>query len=376
MYFETSEYQARAERLRSELNARNLDAILIDDCEATAYYFNYDTSVSFYRAGFIPARGETFFVLRSLDVAPLTERAWFKDIVGYPDTEDPVRFIAEQLRRRGLDRARIGVDFTSHALTVRAFEALKRELPQAVFVDLDALLWKMRKLKSKAEIERLRKMAAINDVTMQEIVKAVKPGYTDRDALCLAVESLGRHGADPGSLALITAGKGWGFLHGNIHENPLQEGDVLSIELYPRFKGYSSRIMRCVVVGDIPAKLGQLSKKIIELQDKQIAAMKPGAIAKDVDRIMRQGALDAGIREDYTNVTGYTLGYYSSRLMRASDFTWAFLPNAEWVLQEGMVFHMYASGGGLSISETVLVGPNGGERLNKLERQLFSSNDA
>ena len=33
---------------------------------------------------------------------------------------------------------------------------------------------------------------------------------------------------------------------------------------------------------------------MIELQDKQIASMQPGAIAKDVDRIMRQGALDAG----------------------------------------------------------------------------------
>ncbi|MER9946433.1 hypothetical protein NKJ70_31950, partial [Mesorhizobium sp. M0092] len=72
----------------------------------------------------------------------------------------------------------------------------------------------------------------------------------------------------------------------------------------------------------------------------------------------------------------YTLGYYSSRLIRGSDFTWVFLPNSEWTLKEGMVFHMYTSAGGIAISETVLVGPNGGERLTKTERRLFSSNES
>jgi Xaa-Pro dipeptidase len=116
-----------------------------------------------------------------------------------------------------------------------------------------------------------------------------------------------------------------------------------------------------------------LSRKMIELQDKQIAAMKPGAKAKDVDRILRQGALDAKLREQYTNITGYTLGYYSDFLIRGSDFTWVFLPNSEWILEEGMVFHMYASAGGIAISETVLVGPNGGELLTATGRKLFSS---
>ncbi|MBW5434059.1 aminopeptidase P family protein [Bradyrhizobium canariense] len=375
MRFENREYQARVERLRAELRARKLDVLLVDDCETTAYYFNYDVSVSFYRAGFIPVEREPFFVLRSLDVAPLAERTWIKDIVGYADWETPATVIAEQFRRRGLDRARIGVDLTSHGLTVQTFEALKRELPQAEFVDVDALPWKMRKLKSKAELENLRSAAAVTDATMQEIVKAVKPGFTEREAARIALDGYLRHGGDPGPLGVITVGRGWNFLHGNLHDTPLQQGDVLHVELLPRVEGYSSRLMRNVVLGDIPPELEVQSRKMIELQDMQIAAMKPGAIAKDVDRIMRQGAIDAGLRKDYTNNTGYTLGYYSSRLMRAGDFTWVFLPNSEWVLEEGMVFHMCTSARGIAISETVVVGLNGAERLSKLERRLFSSNE-
>ncbi len=375
MQFEENEIQSRVERLRSELRVRNLDALLIDDGDATAYFAGFETSLSYYRAGLIPKDGEAFFVLRSLDVAPLRERTWIKDIVGYPDWEHPAAAIANKIRERGLDRSRIGIDLISHALSVQMFEALKRELPNVEFVDVDGLPWKMRKIKSPPELEKLRRACAINDATMQEIIHAAKPGITEREAARMAVEAYVRLGGDPGHYGIITAGRGWDFLHGHLHDTPLQEGDVLHLELIPRFEGYGSRMMRCVVLGDIKPELEALSTKIIDLQDSQIAAMKPGAKAKDVDRILRQGALDAGIRAQYTNITGYTLGYYSDYMIRASDFTWVFLPNSEWTLEEGMVFHMYTSAGGIAISETVLVGPNGGERLTKTERKLFSSND-
>lgn len=375
MPFEQTEIQSRIARLRAELRERKLDAILIDDGEATAYFAGFETSLSFYRAGVIPTDGEPFFVLRSLDVAPLRERTWIKDIVGYPDWEHPATAMATKIRERGLERSRIGIDLVSHALTVKMFDALKRELPHVEFVDVDSLPWKLRKIKSPAELDNLRKACAINDATMQEIIDAARPGITEREAARMAVEAYVRMGGDPGHYGIITSGRGWDFLHGHLHDTPLKEGDVLHLELIPRFEGYGSRMMRCVVLGDIPPKLEALSNTMIELQDKQIAAMKPGAKAKDVDRILRQGALDAGIREQYTNITGYTLGYYSDYMIRASDFTWVFLPNSEWTLEEGMVFHMYTSAGGIAISETVLVGPNGGERLTKIERKLFTSND-
>ncbi|UPJ94927.1 aminopeptidase P family N-terminal domain-containing protein [Bradyrhizobium sp. 172] len=155
--------------------------------------------MSFYRACFIPAQAEAFFVLRSLDVAPLSERASMKDIIGYPDWKDPVTAIAEKIRQRGYDRARLGIDLTSHALTVQTFEALKRELPHVEFVD--GLPWKMRKLKSKPG-------SAINDAVMQEIVTAAEPGLTEREALRMVVEATLRYGGDGASPVVTSARAG------------------------------------------------------------------------------------------------------------------------------------------------------------------------
>jgi Xaa-Pro dipeptidase len=145
------------------------------------------------------------------------------------------------------------------------------------------------------------------------------------------------------------------------------------MELVPQVRGYSARIMRPTAIGKPSPAHTETARKLIEIQDRQLRAMKPGAVAKDVDRICREGVLAAKLRDSYDNATGYTLGYYAPWSPRTSDFTRLFVPGASWVLEAGMVFHMYVSGAGLSFSETVLVTDDGAERLTRSERILFTA---
>ena len=118
--------------------------------------------------------------------------------------------------------------------------------------------------------------------------------------------------------------------------------------------------------------LTAVAETLIALQDAQIAAMVPGAWARDVDAILREGAVAAGLRPDYVNNTGYTLGYYFDQAPRSSDFTRRFTADADWRLEAGMVFHMYTSAtAGIAFSETVHVTPQGPELLTTTERRLF-----
>ena len=103
-----------------------------------------------------------------------------------------------------------------------------------------------------------------------------------------------------------------------------------------------------------------------------IAAMVPGAEARAVDAIMREGVVGAGLRRDYANNTGYRLGYYFEQAPRTSDFTRLFTADADWRLEAGMTFHMYASvDAGVAFSETVLVNDSGPERLTRTGRRRF-----
>ena len=180
-------------------------------------------------------------------------------------------------------------------------------------------------------------------------------------------------GGDPGHVGLIAAARGWDFLHAPLDDDPLKQGDVLHLELVSRYRGYDARMMRCVALGPVDAARQAAAQTLIALQDAQIAAMKPGALASDVDAVLRRGVVEAGLRTDYLNITGYTLGYYSKLPIRSSDFTRTFSPASRWKIEPGMTFHIYASAQGVAISETVLVRAKGAERLTKLKRCVFSS---
>lgn len=163
----------------------------------------------------------------------------------------------------------------------------------------------------------------------------------------------------------------WDFLHGEIQDAPLKPGDMVHLELTPRVEGYGARIMRCVSVGPVDAARQQAAAALALLQDRQIAAMRAGAIAADVDAILRQGVVREGLWPSYGNITGYTLGLYAPQTPRTSDFTRILHPEAAWKLEAGMVFHVYASAVGVALSETVLVTEGAAERLTGTARGIL-----
>jgi Xaa-Pro dipeptidase len=79
------------------------------------------------------------------------------------------------------------------------------------------------------------------------------------------------------------------------------------------------------------------------------------------------------LAEQYPNTTGYTLGCVT--VPRTSDFTRIFVPTADWLLEDGMVFHMYLSARGASISETVVVTAAGARRLSQLPRRVLEAGE-
>lgn len=371
--FTREEYEARLTRLRQAMQEAGIAAMLIDDAEILAYYTGHERSVSFYRACIIPLAGEPLMVLRSLDVAPFEEACWFRRHLAYADTDDAIAAVVCGISSMELTEAAIGFDSGSHAMSVETYDRLRATLPNARFVKLPGLPWELRLRKSAAEIALTRRAAGIADAVMGEIAAQVHEGTTERQWSAYAARRFIELGGTPGHVGPITVGRGWGFLHGHLHDTPLARGDLLHLELVPRFHGYSARLMRGIAIGGASAAQRQAAETLRTLQELQFAAMHPGARTGDVDAILRNGVLRAGLREHYDNITGYTLGYYSQQPLRSSDFTRVFRPNAEWILEEGMMFHMYTSAQGIAFSETMLVTSRGAERLTVIDRKLFET---
>ncbi len=370
--FSRAEYDDRIGRLRKVMTDRDLDAVIADETEMLNYFTGFSISENLYRAVVIPREGSPLMIVRKLDEQPFLNAAWFDRRRTFHDLEDSIVALSEVLAELGAGAGRVGLDMNSYCMTASRFRQLEGLLGDATFVDLNDVMRSLRLRKSPKEIELMRKAAWIADESMRRAIAAAGPGASSRTAANVASNSFMELGADFGRTGPITVGRGWNFLHGKPSTEPMQPGDILHIELVPKFNGYCSRLMRPAVMGEPSQELRDASAKLIALQDEQIAAMVPGARAGDVDAILRKGAVEQGLRPDYVNNTGYTLGYYFEQAPRTSDFTRLFTADADWILEAGMTFHMYTSASaGIAFSETVHVTDNGPERLTKTERRLF-----
>ena len=370
-YFDAGEFSARIERLRTRMRSADVDVALFDEIEAMTWLSGFGNSENRWRCVGVPVEGEPFFLIRALDASPCRQRSWITDVPTFRDWEDPLPVLAKALEARGLHKARIGLDFGSYCMPIARFAAVQKALPGAQFIDLSNVVWELRLTKSPAEIALLRRAAGVADQAMVIAAAACVRAASQRDAAKAAAAAFVELGADPSHPGPIAAGRGWDFLHGHLEDTLLAAGDVVHIELTPRIAGYSARLMRCAVVGEPMQELVDAASMLRELQDRQIAAMRPGAIAGEVDAILRVGVLDSGLRASFDNISGYTLGFYAQAGPRTSDFTRIFHPGATWRIEPRMVFHMYASAQGASFSETVLVTSDGPERLTRLPRELI-----
>ncbi len=369
--FDAVEFAERVERLRRAMHAAGVEVALFDEIESMTWLAGYGNSENRWRCVGIPLYGEPFFLIRALDAGACRERTWIDDVRTFSDWENPLLVLAAALARRGLESARIGLDFGSYGMSVGRFHQLREALPAASLVDLGDIVWQLRLRKSPAELVLLRRAANISDRAMESAAASCQPGATQRDVAATASAAFYELGADAGLPGPISTGSGWDFLHRHPTDMPFAMGDVIHIELTPRVQGYGARLMRCVVIGSPSQALRDAANQLRDLQERQIEAMRPGAFAADVDAILRQGVLKAGLRPSFDNISGYTLGLYATAGPRTSDFTRCFYPHARWQLEPDMVFHMYASAQGVSWSETVLVTESGPERLTQLPRTLF-----
>ena len=366
-----AEFERRLAAARALMAERDFVALLADQTETIFYYTGFDLSEIIYRALVLPREGETFVVVRGVDAPSFEEHSFADRGIGYLDWDDPLEALAAELGRRRLSRGRIGLDLDSYGMTPRRFDRLRALLPEVEFVDVGEFFLEARVVKCEAEIAWMQKAADVADRGLAAAVSALGPGRRQRDGIAAASAEYVLAGADTGRVGFVTGGRGANFFHRPIGEAPLERHDIVHFEFAPRVKGYCARMMRSVIVGEATAGQSEIARQLVELQDRQLAAMRPGVAACEVDAILRDEVLARGLRKSYENATGYALGHVPWASPRTSDLHRRITPAAKWRLEPGMVFHMIATGSGIAFSESVHVREDGPRRLGRSERRLF-----
>nr|WP_113867567.1 Xaa-Pro peptidase family protein [Brenneria salicis]NMN92099.1 Xaa-Pro dipeptidase [Brenneria salicis ATCC 15712 = DSM 30166]RBP61150.1 Xaa-Pro dipeptidase [Brenneria salicis ATCC 15712 = DSM 30166]RLM30175.1 creatininase [Brenneria salicis ATCC 15712 = DSM 30166] len=369
--FTPEEYHQRVEIVRAYMRQKNIELLIVDQTEFLYYLTGFGISENLYRACLLTLQDAPVMIFRAMDAHTFQENSWVTDTVTFSDWQDPLNVLIDTITERGWETLNIGVDFDSYIMTVKRFNRLQSAFPQRTLLDSSGVLGELRECKSQKEIGYIAIAAQVADVALSAACAGLKTGETQRAAATIVHQVFMENGLDSYRYGIITTGIGNSFLHGNLHDHALAEGDIVHTELLPILHGYSARLMRPIIIGKASQRQREIAEQLITIQDTQFAAMRPGVVAKEVDAIAHDAVLAGGLRDDYASITGYNLGYYPISTPHTSDFSRVFLPNAEWRLKPGMVFHMYIYAQGLAFSETIAITEQGHQRLTQAPRQLF-----
>jgi len=178
--FTREEYEGRVERVRAEMQRRECDALIVDSIESINYLTGFTISGTRYQACLVFLDRDPVMVLRSLDEQTLVDSTWLSDYVLFGDSEDPVRTVAQGLKKFGVVGGRVGLELDSNFLTVKLFHQIQGALPDVVPIDFSEVVWDLRLHKSPAEVELIRRAAWIASEAMTRVMDSVARGVGER----------------------------------------------------------------------------------------------------------------------------------------------------------------------------------------------------
>ncbi|HZD73628.1 MAG TPA: M24 family metallopeptidase [Actinomycetota bacterium] len=194
--------------------------------------------------------------------------------------------VAEELRRRGLDRARVGVTGLATSIPHGQFEELRRLLPEVGFRDLGRALDQIRWVRSEEELAWLRRSAELTDRACELLEARIRPGLTEHDLVNTIHEAFLPSGGQAGLHFLAATSMTepdrfvpWQFPTART----LRRGDVVITEITVRWWGYGAQIHRPFAVAAEPtARYRELFEVAHECFRRVRDTLRPGATSKDV----------------------------------------------------------------------------------------------
>ena len=263
----------------------------------------------------------------------------------------------------------LGVE--SSSLTLKQRDSLAEKLPQWTIRGIGDSVESLRMIKDKYEVESIRKAvkAAVKGFAL--IRCGLKPEQTEIEIRNDLEYAMRRFGADDKSFDSIVA---VGFRAALPHAVPtakrVEEAELLLVDWGAKCEGYVSDLTRTLVTAPKPTlKFRKVYDAVLTAQKRAIAAIRPGEIAENIDRVARKSLEDAGFGKLFTHGLGHGIGLEVHEGKR-------FCQGSRTILQPGMVMTVepgvYIPGwGGIRIEDDVLVTKDGCEILYAMSLKEF-----
>lgn len=299
-------------RVYAEIEQGPYDALILMAPESIPYFtgfFNFDIRQLIERFHFViwPRHGDPAFVAIDRRASVLTpEDTFITDIRSYEgEGLDCVRAVADVLRDKKITRGRVGIE-GRHFASVHLVELQKR-FPDLRFEDALPFVEHLRSVRTPAEIELISRFARLTVDAIETAFREAKPGDTERAvASRMCYEAL-RHGAEAVSFCFLGSGPRSGRFHGVATDAPIPTGTLLKVDFGAVLDGYFSDLAREVVVGTATPRQRDMHAKVMEVNRRIVAAIRPGMKASEAFRIGKDVYRQMGLEFKWS-ILGHGIG--------------------------------------------------------------------
>ena len=308
-----SEFESRRDVILKSLKERKVDAIFVYGDEYRKENLRYVSNVwpLFERGAAVFSDVADPIVLCAPEGIELTrEMSAWQDIRIVPDflcvtVPDEIEYplavftsfkkVAEELREKGCALSKLGVvglDAMSEALVNSLRSSFGAEL-----VDMNDLLFDMRKVKSENEIACLREAARIADAAYKVFMSSDIIGLTEMQAAGIIEGAARKEGAEHIIFNVMGSGERTNTIIGRPAYKVIEDGDMIMCALAVQYEGYVATCEVPFAVGNYSAETKRVLDVLIKASSAGIAQLRPGNPMKNFVKAVREVFRTEGLSE-------------------------------------------------------------------------------
>jgi Xaa-Pro aminopeptidase len=313
IFIPKSEYMERVQRAAKLIERDGLDALIVNGNEADyanpRYFSGYWPL--FERAGVaISAGGDAALMCGPESKHFAGDRSKLDKLFvlkAYRESADPAypEFQADTFhdvfKAIGVTGKKLRIGVASYLDTsVVIMQEIKDAFPEAEIVRSDHIMVELRRIKSANEIACLREGYRIAELATHQVIKEIRPGMTELQAVGIAQRMIYENGAEYEGLPMYVFSEA-STRHAISRSSyrKIEKGDIVQLNLSAKIDGYSAAVGYPIVLGKLEGKRRDVVLFGLEAHKWTEKQVKAGVFAADIAKGFYKFYEDGGYKDNF-----------------------------------------------------------------------------
>ena len=175
------------------------------------------------------------------------------------------------------------VGFEENYITYATYKEYMYKYRINNFVETENIIEKQRAIKDEEEISNISKACMITDKCFEHLTQFIKKGMTEKEIAKEVERFFKTNGAEGLAFdTIVASGTNSSKPHAVPTDRKIQSGDVITIDMGCRYKGYCSDMTRTVFVDYVDEEVKKVYDLVLKNQNQTIGEMREGMSCKNI----------------------------------------------------------------------------------------------